>query len=153
VSIAISSEEEWAGFCKALDYPSWTKREDFADGYKRSLNRQELDRLIAKWTIEKTPAEAMQILQKNGVAAVPCADTEDRYFDPHFQERNIIVNVEHPVTGVDFVPKVVCALSDTPGTIRRPAPTLGEHNDYVFGELLGLPKDEIEGLIQKKIIY
>ena len=80
VSIAISSEEEWAGFCRALGYPAWTKRDAFADGYKRSLNRKQLDSLIAKWTIEKTPTEAMQILQKNGVAAVPCADTEDRYF-------------------------------------------------------------------------
>ena len=74
-------------------------------------------------------------------------------FYPHFQERNIIVNVAHPATGVDFVPKVVCSLSDTPGTIRRPAPMLGEHNNYVFKELLGLPEEEIEELIRKKIIY
>lgn len=153
VSIAILSEEEWAGFRRALGYPAWTKRDAFADGYKRSLNRKQLDRLIARWTLKKTPNEAMRILQKNGVAAVPCADTEDRYFDPHFQDRNLIVNVDHPVTGVDFVPKVVCSLSDTPGTIRRPAPMLGEHNNYVFKELLGLPEDEIEELIRKKIIY
>jgi crotonobetainyl-CoA:carnitine CoA-transferase CaiB-like acyl-CoA transferase len=95
----------------------------------------------------------METLQAAGVAASPCADTEDRYFDPHFQEREIIVTVEHPATGVDFVPKVVCNLSETPGEIRRPAPLLGEHNDYVFGELLGLSTDEIEGLVEQKVIY
>jgi len=153
VSLAICTEEEWERFCKAIGDPPWRKREEFADGYKRSLNRKELDRLIGEWTIGKTPNEAMEILQKAGVAAAPCADTEDRFLDPHFQERQNIVNVDHPVTGVDFVPNVICKLSETPGEIRRPAPLLGEHNDYVYGELLGLSKDEIERLIQEKIIF
>ena len=153
VSIAILTKKEWEGFCRAIGNPPWTKRDEFVDGYKRSLNRKELDRLIGEWTIGRTPYEVMEILQKAGVAAAPCADTEDRYFDPHFQERKIIVDVEHPATGVDFVPNVVCNLSETPGAIRRPAPLLGEHNDYVFGELLGLPKDEIEKLIQEKVIF
>jgi len=153
VSIAILTDAEWKGFCKAIGDPPWTQKEDFADSDKRSLNRKELDNLISKWTADQTPNEVMEILQKASVAAAPCADTEERYFDPHFQEREVIVNVEHPVTGVDFVPKVVCNLSETPGEIRRPAPLLGEHNQYVFGELLGLPKDEIEALVGKKVIY
>ncbi len=95
----------------------------------------------------------MEVLQNAGVAAAPCADTEDRFSDPHFQERRNIVNIEHPVTGLDFVPNVVCNLSETPGEVRRPAPMLGEHNHYVFGELLGLPRDTIERYIEEKIIY
>jgi len=117
VSLAILTEEEWEGFCKAIGDPPWTKREEFADGYRRSLNRKELDRLIGEWTTGKTPNEVMEILQKAGVATAPCADTEDRFLDPHFQERQNIVNVEHSVTGVDFVPNVVCKLSETPGEI------------------------------------
>jgi benzylsuccinate CoA-transferase BbsF subunit len=153
ISIAILTEAEWKEFCKALGDPSWTKDVDIADSDKRLKNRQKLDKHIAAWTVDRTPQEAMEILQKAGVAAAPCADTEDRYFDPHFQEREIIVNVEHPATGVDFVPKVVCNLSETPGEIQRPAPLLGEHNNYVFGDLLGLSRDEIEGLVEKKVIY
>ena len=153
VSIGILTDTEWKGFCRALGDPSWTKDEDFADNDKRFKNRQKLDKHIAAWTIDQTPQEVMEILQKAGVAAAPCADTEDRYFDPHFQEREIIVNVEHPATGVDFVPKVVCNLSETPGEIRRAAPLLGEHNNYVYGELLGLSEDEIEALVASKVIY
>jgi len=153
VSIAILTEKEWEGFCKAIGNPPWTKTEEFSDDYRRSLNRKELDRLIGEWTIGKTPYEVMEIFQKAGVATAPCADTEDRFLDPHLQERQNIVNVDHSVTGVDFVPNVVCKLSETPGEIRRPAPLLGEHNDYVFGELLGLSKDEIDRLIKEKIIF
>jgi benzylsuccinate CoA-transferase BbsF subunit len=153
ISIAIHTEEEWEKFCHAIGDPAWTKKEDFADAYKRSLNRRKLDRRIAEWTAEIPPDEVMQILQKAEVAAAPCADTEDRFLNPHFEQRQNIVNVEHPATGVDFVPNVVCKLSETPGAIRRPAPMLGQHNDYVFGELLGLPSDEIERLIQDKVIF
>ena len=153
VSIALLTDEEWDGFCRAIGNPSWIQKEDFADNYKRSLNRKELDKRIGEWTREKTPYEVMEILQKEGVAAAPCADTEDRFSDPHFSERQNIVNIEHPVTGLDFVPNVVCNLSETPGEIRRPAPMLGEHNEYVFGELLGLSKEKIESYIEEKIIY
>jgi benzylsuccinate CoA-transferase BbsF subunit len=153
VSIAVLTDAEWKGFCKAIGNPPWTQKEDFAASDKRSLNRKELDKLISGWTADKTPNEVMEILQKAGVAATPCADTEERYFDPHFQEREVIVNVEHPVTGVDFVPKVVCNLSETPGEIRRPAPLLGEHNNYVFGKLLGLSQEEIKTLVEKEVIY
>lgn len=153
VSIAILTEEEWEAFCRAIGNPPWTKVEDFADSNKRLANRKKLDGLISEWTITKTPNEVMEILQREGVAATPCEDTEDRFFDQHFQERQILVDVEHPATGVDWIPNVICRLSETPGGIRRPAPLLGEHNDYVFGDLLGLSKDEIERLIQDKIIF
>ncbi len=153
VSIAILTDAEWECFCSALGDPAWTREDDFADNYKRSLNRKKLDQFIGEWTRTKTPYEVMEILQNAGVAAAPCADTEDRFSDPHFQERRNIVNIEHPVTGLDFVPNVVCNLSETPGEVRRPAPMLGEHNHYVFGELLGLPRDTIERYIEEKIIY
>jgi len=153
VSIALLTEEEWKAFCKAIGSPSWTRTDSYADGYRRLVNRKELDRRISEWTMTKTPSEVMEILQKVGVAATPCEDTEDRFLDPHFQERQILIDVEHPSTGVDWVPNVICRLSETPGAIRRPAPRLGEHNDYVFGELLGLTKEEIERLIENKIIF
>ena len=153
VSIALLTEQEWKAFCKAIGSPSWTRTDSYADGYRRLVNRKELDRRISEWTMTKTPSEVMEILQKVGVAATPCEDTEDRFLDPHFQERQILIDVEHPSTGVDWVPNVICRLSETPGAIRRPAPRLGEHNDYVFGELLGLTKEEIERLIENKIIF
>ena len=140
-------------FLQQMGDPDWAGQSRFADAYRRWSNRKELDRLIGEWTGTREVDEVMAALQAEGVAATPCADTEARYFNPHLQDRENIVNVEHPVTGVDFVPNVVCNLSETPGEIRRPAPLLGEHNDYVFGELLGLPREEIDRMIDRKIIY
>jgi benzylsuccinate CoA-transferase BbsF subunit len=153
VSIAILTDEEWGNFCRAIGSPPWTLQNEFADSYKRRQHREKLDQHIGQWTKTKTPYEIMELLQSVDVAAAPCADTEDRFTDPHFQFRQNIVNIEHPATGLDFIPNVVCKLSETPGTIRRPAPMLGEHNEYVFGEILGLPQDTIQSYIDKKILY
>lgn len=153
VSIAVRTDQEWQSFCEAIDNPPWTKKDEFADGYKRSLNRRELDRWIGEWTITKTSQEIMELLQKAGVAAAACEDTEERFFNPHFQERGILAEIEHPSTGVDWIPSVVCKLSETPGTIRRPAPMLGEHNQYVFHELLGVSEDTMSALVAEKVIF
>jgi len=153
ISIAIYTEEEWQAFCKVIGNPPWTENNDFADAYKRKMNREKLDKLISDWTATKTPTDIMEILQKAGVAATACEDTEDRFFDPHFEARQVLVEVDHPATGTDWIPSLVCKLSETPGTIQRPAPRLGEHNDYVFGELLGVGKDALHQLVEEKVIY
>ena len=153
VSIAIRTEEEWRSFCNATGNPPWTRMEIFSDGYRRLDHQEQLDWLISQWTADKTHYEVMEMLQKAGVAATPCADTEDRFLDPHFQAREVHIPVEHPATGVDWIPGMVCKLSKTPGGVRKPAPLLGQHNQYVFGKLLGLSKETIGRLEAEKIIY
>lgn len=153
VSIAIKTEEEWHSFCQAIGKPSWATDERFSDKDSRQRNQEELDRLISEWTINRTNYEVTEILQKVGVAAAPCLDTEGRFFDPHLQERRTYLEVEHPVTGVDFVANTAWSLSENPTEIRCPSPSLGEHNSYVFKELLGMPDSEIARLEAEKVIY
>jgi len=153
VSIAVKTEEEWKGFCQAMGNPPWTKEEKFADRYSRLRNQEELDRLISQWTINYTDYEVTDILQKSGVAAAPCLDTEGRFFDPHLQERQTYLEVEHPTTGVDWVANTTWRLSENPTEIRYRSPLLGEHNSYVFKELLGMPEEEITRLEAEKVLY
>jgi len=153
VSIAVKTEEEWRGFCDALGNPPWTGEERFADRASRMQNVEELDRLVSAWTLDFTYYEAMDILQKMGVAATPCLDLTERFSEPHFESRETHFQVEHPATGVDIIAGIPFKLSETPCEVRRPAPMLGEHNDYVFGELLGKGKEEIAQLIEAQVIY
>jgi benzylsuccinate CoA-transferase BbsF subunit len=153
VSIAVKTEDEWKAFCKAIGNPSWTKEAKFKTLADRMKNLDELDKAVTSWTVNLGDYEATNILQKAGVAAAPVLNIEGVFFDPHFQERGIFMNVDHPVAGG-------LTLYDLPwqasGLGRKPAryaPLLGENNDYVFGELLGMPKAEIDKLIEDKIIY
>ncbi|MBM3158080.1 MAG: CoA transferase, partial [Chloroflexi bacterium] len=91
--------------------------------------------------------------QKAGVAATPCLDLTERFSDPHYVERGVHLQVEHPATGVDIIAGVPFKFSATPCEVRRPAPMLGQHNNYVLKELLGRSESEIAQLIEEKVIY
>ena len=153
VSIAVDTEEEWRSFCAAIGNPPWVKQKRFNDKFNRQRNLEELDRLISAWTINLSNYEVMDILQKAGVAAAPCLDLTERFSDPHFAARGTHLQVEHPATGVDIIAGIPFKLSGTPGEVRRHAPLLGEHNDYVFRELLGRTESEIAQLIEEKVIF
>ncbi|MBI2907647.1 MAG: CoA transferase [Chloroflexi bacterium] len=153
VSIAVYSDEEWQGLCRAMGEPAWTKEERFSDKYSRLKNRQALDELIAAWTSNLTHYEATEVLQRAGVAAAPLLNVDERHDDPHFRERQLYIDMEHPRTGVEPVFDIPWKLSGTPGAMRRHSPLLGEHNEYVFTELLGLSKGEVARLTEAKALY
>jgi len=153
VSIAVKSEDEWEKLCEAMGNPPWVKDDGFIDRFSRLKNWRELDKCVSQWTINYTRYEVTEILQNAGVAAAPVLSVEEMELDPHFAEREISVEKADPKLGKYKLNKTGWRLSETPGGIRGVAPKLGEHNDYVFGELLGLSGSEIAELIEEKVLY
>ena len=153
VSIAIATDEEWEALCQTMGNPEWTRDERFSDAYSRWQNQDHLDRLIGEWTINYCHYEVMELLQASGVAAMPVLSAEEIFSDPHLREREAITEVEHPVMGKQVVLNPPWKLSETPARIERASPLLGEHNEYVFGELLGMTRQAIAQLIEEKVIY
>lgn len=146
VSIAIATQQEWEAFVQAIGNPPWSKEERFSDQISRWQNQDELDRLIEEWTITHTHYEVMEILQRAGIAAVPSFSNQDLFHDPHCRQRGYLVSVEHPEAGELYVLAPPWKFSATPGKVTRPAPLLGEHNNYVLEKLLGLSCTEIQEL-------
>ena len=153
VSIAVKTNEEWRNFCQALGSPPWGEDERFSDRYSRLVNQDALDKLVGQWTANYSPYEVTEILQKAGVAAAPFLISKEQYHDSHFRERGIFVEVNHPRSGREVFYGIPWKLSDTPGEVRASGPLLGQHNEYVFKELLGLSQDDFEQLVEEKIIF
>ena len=153
VAIAVGSDEEWMAFRTALGNPAWADRDRFATGAGRLENAPELDGLVSEWTRQLTAQEITDVLQAHGIAAMPVMNIEDQFLDPHLQERQAYLEVEHPHVGIEWLYGMPWLLGSTPGGIRRPAPLLGQHNDYILGELLGLPAGEMERLQGEQAIY
>jgi benzylsuccinate CoA-transferase BbsF subunit len=153
VSIAIGTEEEWQAFCQAIGSPDWARDERFSDADSRWQNQDVLDKLITEWTMNRSHLEVMGILQEKGVAAVPSFSSDELFEGPHLRERGWFVKVAHPEVGQSTVLGPPWKLSLTPATVRRHAPLLGEHNQYVFGRLLGMPEEEIQKLVEERVIY
>jgi benzylsuccinate CoA-transferase BbsF subunit len=147
VSICIRTQEEWEAFSQAIGNPPWTSEDGkFADAYSRSQRLEELDQQVAGWTRQHTPEEVTDILQNAGVAAMPVMNIEDQFTNPHYQERGVFMELEHPRVGTEWIPGAPWQLSETPGEVRRHAPLLGEHNLYVLQELLGYGSHEYQAL-------
>lgn len=152
VAVAITNESEWQAFCQAAGHTEWVINERFSDKYRRWQNRELLDKLIAGWTENYTPLEVTDLLQRAGVPAGPCLNIEEFINDPHLIEREFFIEPDHPEVGRRVVAGKPWIISNLPKSEIRHAPLLGEHNEYVFRELLGLLPEEMEGLIQEGII-
>jgi len=153
VSIAVATDEEWQAFCNAAGHPEWASDERFSDTYSRWKNERALNDLIGEWTVNYTHYEVTEILQKAGVAAIPSFSNEEIFSDPHFKARELAVEVEHPSMGKQVVLGPPWRLSETPARVTKSAPTMGENNEHVFGEILGMSGKEIARLIEEEIIY
>lgn len=153
ISIAIATEEEWQAFCKAIGSPGWTRQEKFSDAYSRWKNQEEMDRLIGEWTRNHTHYEAMDILQGVGVAAIPSFNQAELLSNLHVKERGCFEEIDHPEMGKHIALGPPWKLSATPAKITRHAPLVGEDNEYVFCDLLGIPTEEFAMLVGEQVIY
>ena len=142
VNITITNDQEWEGFCRALGNPEWTKDERFSDSLSRYKNHDELDRHIKEWTRQHDAYEVMFLLQREGVPAGPVIDEKDAYSDPHLRARGFFEELTHADAGTHLYPGLSFSMSKTPNSIRRPPVRLGEHNEYVYKELLGVSGEE-----------
>ena len=151
VTIAVSSDEQWEAFYRVLGNPTWTGEERFSSMISRQANQDELDKLVGAWTIKHEPYEVMHILQGVGIPAGPVVRRADLYNDAHLKERGFFREITHRETGTHLYPGTAFGFSKTPVEVRIPANCLGEHNEYVFKELLGMTDEEIARLEEKQI--
>jgi crotonobetainyl-CoA:carnitine CoA-transferase CaiB-like acyl-CoA transferase len=125
----------------------------FASQYQRLKHRQELDQHISRWTSSRTKQDITELLQTHGVAATPVMNAEERLFDPHYRERGLYQDIEHPSLGAEPIFNLMWKLSTTPPAIGRHAPLLGEHNQEVFCGILGMSEEEVQRLEASQVIW
>ncbi len=153
IAIAIGSQKEWKKFCRIMGNPAWCRQADFADELSRWKNQETLDKLVGEWTSLYGSYELAERLQKAGITASPSLSTKQLTHDRHMIERQFFKETEHPVLGKILLTGLPFRLSDSPEGNYRCAPLLGEHNEYVFHDLLGLSREEIKKLTDEKVLY
>ncbi len=151
IAIAVTNDEEWEAFCKAVGKPEWTEDNRFSDQFRRFKNQVELDGLIAGWTRNHSANEVTEILQSAGVPAGPSLSIEEMVNDPQLNQRGFFVAPEHPEVGKRMLEGVPWK-SNTCEPVFKPAPLLGQDNYYVFHDLLGLSDEEIAELVIEGVV-
>jgi benzylsuccinate CoA-transferase BbsF subunit len=153
ISISVANDDEWKAMVEAMGSPEWANDSKFADQFRRWHNQDEIDVHIAEWTLNYSDYDLMDMLQKSGVAAVPAFDSEELFTDPHCVERNVFVPTEHATEGRLYVVAPPWKFSETPPQVTKAAPELGQDNDYVLRELLGLSQKDIAHLTNDGVLY
>ena len=140
-TITVSGDEEWQRFCKVIGNLAWTSDPKFLTVLSRIKNVDELDTFVAEWTIKHTPEEVMRLMQDAGVAAGVVQTGRELATDPQLSSRHFFWEVDLPEVGNFPYNGLPATLSKTPYEIKR-APMLGEHNEYVYTQLLGISDEE-----------
>jgi len=149
---AVFTDWEWHSFCKVIGDPEWTRDPRFTTLSARKENEDELDAFVSEWTRNYIPEQVMAMMQADGVAAGVVLRAEDVHSDPQLEHRPHYVTMTHTVIGPHRYGLHAHKLSKTPAESFRPAPCLGEHNEYVYGELLGMSEDEIADLVEEGVL-
>lgn len=152
VAISVGSEAQWAAFGDVVGNPGWSADKRFATLEDRLRNQDELDQHVGEWTRDRDAYDVMRRLQDAGVAAGVVVNADELMNDAHLNERGFFLEIDHPEAGLHRHAGQPIRLSKTPARNYRPAPTLGQHHGYVFGELLGLSADEINDLERAEVI-
>ena len=150
--IAANQDTVFKRLAAAMGRPELATDDRYATHGARGAHQQELDGLINDWTKTIPLDDLEDLMNQHGVPCGLIYRAEDMMQDEHFKARDALVKVDHPDFGPITMQNVAPRLSETPGAVRHVGPTLGEHNDYVFGELLGLSKDRQSELREAGII-
>jgi len=151
VIIAVPNDGLWRKMCDALDLPHLKDHHKYALNVNRVAHRDELVEILTDFTKKRESAEIIQKLKDAGVPSGPINDLSQLFAHPQVQSRELIQEVEHPTIGLLKMIGVPIKLSETPGSVRKAPPLLGENTETVLADL-GYSPEEIATFKEKGIV-
>ena len=162
-AIAVQTEEQWTAFCRTIGSPDWCGEDVFSSLEARLANQDRLDGLVGDWTAGHTAEDAMMRLQETGVPASVVSQGQDLYESAHLKARDFfrptpfyLADRGKPANEWEAGEAIASAnppkLSETPMDFGHYS-NIGEDNDYVFKELLGMSQSEVIRLTDNQSLY
>ena len=152
VIIALGNDTLWAKFCEHLDRHELISDERFRTNADRTENHSELFPILSEIMSQRPTDDWIDALGGIGVPCGPINAMDKVVSHPQVQAREMITRIAHDITGEVEVPGVPIKLSETPGNVDAPAPSLGEHTTKVLTDLLKMSADEVEQLRRDGVI-
>ena len=146
------SDDVWQRLAKEMGQPELAVDEKFASQRTRRENYTELEEIVSVWVRGKTRAELWEILSSFGLSSAPVLSVGEVMQDPHIVARKAFVELEHEQAGTVKLLAPWVRFSESPSMLTRAAPLVGQDNFEVYGDVLGLAKEEIESLMAEGVI-
>jgi len=145
ITIGGANQANWERIAKLVGAPELISDPRFVDNTARMANREQLAWLLGEHLRQRPTADWLQQLDAAGIPAGPINDIEAMANDPQTLAREMVVDLQHPVAGATKALGLPIKLGTTPGSVRRPAPTFGQHTREVMGAA-GFSAAEIDTL-------
>ena len=152
IATVFLTDAQWKKICAIVGRPDLASDPKYANIIARTKNREDYRQVMIDWMALHTVAEIEKILVENKIPCGPVATTEQVNEDPHLKERGTLAFVDDPTYGKVPIPGLPFKLSKTPGAITTSAPRLGQHNAEVYGQMLGLKKEDLDALKKEGVI-
>ncbi|MEI7614692.1 MAG: CoA transferase [Betaproteobacteria bacterium] len=144
IIVGAGNEHLWIKLCLLLGRPELTKDERFSNNEQRTRHVNELTSILNAIFITRTINEWLELLEGAGLPCAPINTIDKIVNDPQIKARNMIVEVDHPVAGLQKMPGVPVKMSRTPGQVAAHAPLLGQHTAEILEELFGWTQKETD---------
>ena len=153
LAIAVAGEDEWRALCTVIDRLDLLRGATLSDSQDRREQQQRIDAAISEWTQQREDYEAMHTLQNAGISAAPYLSPERVFTDPQLREGGFFSTHIASDGKQRDLPALGWRFEGGPEPRITAAPVLGKHNDYVYGELLGISDSAVAELTEQQIIY
>ena len=152
LGLSATSQNTFEGLARSMGMPELISNPDFKDNAARLENRDALNDVLNGWIGKRTTPEIMDQLIPAGGVVGPVYDAARIVEDPHYLEREDILELDDPELGRTKMVGVVPKFSETPGSVEHAGPTLGEHNNQIYGSWLGLSEEQVKELSGRGVI-
>jgi crotonobetainyl-CoA:carnitine CoA-transferase CaiB-like acyl-CoA transferase len=150
VNIAVGNDAQWRAFCAAVgdELAAAAGDERFATNAARVHHRDALEAILAPLIARRPVADWLALCDAAGIPCGPIHTVAEALAHPQVVAREMIVPLDHPTAGPIRVTGVPVRLSDTPGQVRTPPPTLGQHTRTILRDVLALDDAAIDALLE-----
>ena len=152
IAIEVHTDEAWRALAAAMGSPAWAAEPELAERDGRVARRDPIDERIAAWTREREAYALMAELQRAGVEAGVVQTYADLLDDPQLAHRGHFEELAHVHLGRLPFERYALRFSESRDAMRTPGPNLGEHNQTVLGEFLGMSPEEIDALVERGVV-
>lgn len=152
VAIAVANNSLFEKFTTLMDRKDLQNDERYKTNFDRKINEAELNGEVQKWVAERTTAEICALLDEKGIPVGPILGIDQLVEDPQIKEREMLVEIDHPVLGTVQYPGNPLKYSETKVETFMRAPLLGEHSEEVLSSVLQMNQEEIKELTEKGIV-
>ena len=152
LTLTVADDAQWQVLTHLAPAQVWAQATRWQHAAQRCADAAELDAAIGAWSATFARDVLVALLRSAGLVSTPVLTLEEQRTHPHFIARGMRHPIHIPIYGEDAVFSAPWRFSDFAPQVHGPGPTTGQHNDLVFGELLGLPPGEIQQLKDSGVI-